>query len=74
MSKREHNVLNLNDKVKIVGLLKGIMSLAEVEQLYGEISQAFNSTILNSMNPKNSWFLFSTVCLKPYTCGSTITL
>jgi hypothetical protein len=35
-SEREHIVLNLNDEVKILHLLKGGMSLAEVQWCYGK--------------------------------------
>jgi hypothetical protein len=42
--KGAHNVLNLNDKVKFLDLLKGSMSLAEVGQHYGKNESSICST------------------------------
>jgi hypothetical protein len=48
--KREYNVPNLNDKVKILDLLNSIMSLVEVELHYGKNESGIHSVILNSMH------------------------
>jgi hypothetical protein len=42
------NVLNLSDKVKILGLLKGDMFLVEVRRHCGKNELSIFSTVLNS--------------------------
>jgi hypothetical protein len=45
--------------VKILGLLKDSMSLAEVGQCYGKNESSICSTTLNSMYPEHSWFFLN---------------
>jgi hypothetical protein len=50
------NVLNLSYKVKILALLKGGQSLAEVGCHYRKNESSICSTVLNSMHPEHYLF------------------
>jgi hypothetical protein len=52
-------VVNLSNKVKILDLLKGGMSLAEVEWQYGKNDSGICSTVLNSMHFEHWWFFLN---------------
>jgi hypothetical protein len=57
--KRAHNVINLSDKMKILDLLKGGMSLVEVGLCCGKYESDIHNTMLNSMHPEHSWFFLN---------------
>jgi hypothetical protein len=52
-------VLNLRDKAKILDVLKGSMSLAEVGQHHGKNKSSMHNTVLNSVHSEQAWFFFS---------------
>jgi hypothetical protein len=54
-SKEKVNGLSLNDKVKVLGLLKGSMSSVEVGESYGKHESSIQSTVLNSVHPEWGW-------------------
>jgi hypothetical protein len=63
------NVLNLSDKVKILDLLKGGTSLAEIGCLYGKNELNICTTTVNSMHPENSQFCSMVFSLEPHRHG-----
>jgi hypothetical protein len=60
-------MLNLSDKTKIWELLKGGISLAEVEWQHGKSGSSIHNTVLKSMHPEHLLFSSVVVSLEPYT-------
>jgi hypothetical protein len=65
--KREPNVLDLSDKVKILDMLKGSMSLVEAGWCYGENKSSIFSAALNSVSPEHPWTFLIGVSWGPCT-------
>jgi hypothetical protein len=54
--KRAHKMFIVNDRVKILDLFKGNMSVVKVGQEYGGNEWSICRIILNSMHPEHSAF------------------
>jgi hypothetical protein len=55
-------MLNINDKVKILDLLKGGMSVTEFGWCYEKNSRIYR-TVLNSMHPEHLWVFLNSSLL-----------
>jgi hypothetical protein len=60
------HVLNLSDKVRILDLSKGSMSLVEVQRLYGKSLIKHLEFSAGVMHPQYSWLFLLLVFLEPY--------
>jgi hypothetical protein len=71
-SQKGHIMCLICDKKKILDLLKGSISLAEVGQCYGKNVSSIHSTVLNSRHPEDWWTFFGRGLLGTIRQGSNI--